>query len=294
MCNIIEIQFVDYALLYGEERRAYSDFAVKNALTSGGRVYSMIEKEVAVGYICVLCEPNINTITYAYTTETHRNQGVFSKLVAFVIENFNKPIRVSISTNIPAFMCVKHICQKYGFVMGNKCVVYSANASDFVKWEQYMQKTGDRLVAYLEKQGYTTISFENAQECVLKQVYDSEKSGFANKLSVRPFFENTDKCLDKKASYIAVKNGDVVAYTLITKPDKNSFVFEHISVAEEYYGSGCILLPFAKSMERFKIHECKRASYAMYENNTHANAFRKKILEIVTSKQTIFENYILY
>lgn len=50
MHSIMAIQFIDYVILYGEERSAYSDFAVKNAIASGGCVYSMIDENRAVGY----------------------------------------------------------------------------------------------------------------------------------------------------------------------------------------------------------------------------------------------------
>ena len=124
-------------------------------------------------------------------------------------------------------------------------------------------------------------------------MYHSDDNEDTNLLSTKVFFDNANKFLDKDLSFLATKNGKLAAYSFVSRPDSKSAVFEHISTSEEYKGTGCIFLPFAKSMEEFKNSGCNRAAYVMYDDNTHANAFRKKLLERVTASHHKSYNFVL-
>lgn len=291
MHKIMEGSYMDYLFLFGEWRSAYADLSARNA-EKNGKIYLYFEDGRALGY---LCTENINEtcrILYAYTLPEQRNRGIFTELLKTVKMEASQPVRLNISETKDCFETVRHVLEKLQFQEESSCIIFSGKSEDFKNWERYMEKKGRRLCDVLYEQGFSCTSFADADPALLKQLYDSGTNGFQNKLDVRPFLDNTNKCLDSEMSFMAVKNQVIAAYTLTRRPDQRSAVFEHISVHEDYLGSGCILLPFAATMEMFKKFGCRRAVYAMYENNRHANAFRKKLLGRVTSSQKRSYNFI--
>jgi hypothetical protein len=181
-----------------------------------------------------------------------------------------------------------------GFFEESKCTIRSSGEwEDFLNWERYMDKVGNKFCEILIRQGFECVSFSEASESQLDELYHSDENEYRNTLSTKIFFDNKSKCLDKNMSFLATKDGKLAAYNLVSHPDAKSAVFEHISTSEEYIGTGCIFLPFAKSMEEFKKSGCRRAAYVMYEDNTHANAFRKKLLERLTVSQHVSHNFAL-
>ena len=99
--------------------------------------------------------------------------------------------------------------------------------------------------------------------------------------------------MDWDMSFLAVKKHKLAAYSLVSRPDERSVIFQHISEGKEFVGSGVIFLPFAASMGMFPVFHCNRAAYAMYENNDRANAFRRKLLTVVTSTERYYHNFVL-
>ena len=156
-----------------------------------------------------------------------------------------------------------------------------------------MSDMGGKLCSALERQGYSYVSFADADNSLIDKIYHSGENSFGNRLDVKVFFDNPQKNMNRDMSFATVKDGSLAAYTLVSCPDRTSAVFEHISAGEKYIGSGCILLSFAGSMESFKRFGCRRAAYAMYDENGRANAFRRKLLQNVTSTSARSENYIL-
>lgn len=293
MRKIIECSLTDYVFLFGDFRTGFSDYSVKSSLESGGAVYMVLEDNETAGLLCVRCEGNVSVIAFAFTVEKYRRRGIFTYLLLYASERWRKPIKLNISTEKEHYDVISDICIKLGFVHNSTCIVYSGKSEDFVRWEEYMDKKGSKLCAMLERQGYSCVSFAAADKQQLDKIYNSGNDSFGNELDVKPFFDNPQKKMSKDMSFIVIKDNEPQAYTLISCPDKHSAVFEHISASESYVGSGCILLAFARSMEMFKKNNCRRAAYAMYETNLHANKFRQKLLGKVTSSEKRTENYIL-
>jgi GNAT superfamily N-acetyltransferase len=284
---------MDYLFLFGDVRTAYSDMSVKTAIASDGNVFMAWEENHPVGYICLSEELEKTNILYAFTVPEMRRKGVFSELLAHAVQHSPRSLRLSISDSHKCYGIISHTCRKQGFEMQSSCIVYSGKSGDFIRWKEYMAGTGGTMCEILERQGFSCVSFADADQDLLDQILFSDKSEFGNQLDVRAFFENPYKRMNRNMSFAAVKDGELAAYTLVSSPDASSAVFEHISASRKQIGSGCILLPFSKAMESFEKYGCRRAAYAMYEDNEHANNFRKKLLDKVTSSRKRSENYIL-
>ncbi len=291
--KIINSSYTDYLCLFGDFRTAFSDLSAKIAYKFG-KLYIMMENDFPIGYICAENDDLFCNVIYAYTIPDKRNCEVFSELLRFIISTSDRDVRLNITENRESFTVVDHVRRKLNFAIESTCIVFSGKSDDFGNWERYMEETGNKFCEILLRQGYKSISFAEADNSLIENLYHSKNSDFQNRLDVRPYINRKSKCLDKDMSFMAVKENTITAYTLVRRPNQKSAVFEHISVHEKYIGSGCILLPFASSMKMFKEFGCWRAAYAMYENNSHANAFRKKLLKKVTSSQKRSYNYIYY
>lgn len=282
---------MDYLFLFGDFRTAYSDMAAGCAEKTG-QILILLESDLPAGYLLTDREPGQCTVLYGYTVPDRRNRGIFSELLAAVISGSDCSVRLSITENKECFPAVKHVCEKAGLRHASSCIIFGGRSEDFENWEVYMARTGSKFCDILLRQGYRCISLAEADDSVTEALYDSGSSDFHNRLDVRPYLDHGAMRLDRSMSFLAVKDHTIAAYTLVRRPDPASAVFEHISAHEKYIGSGCILLPFARSMEKFRELECRRAVYAMYEDNSHANAFRKKLLGKVTSSQKRSHNFI--
>ena len=294
MQKIINGTYTDYIFLFAKGRTAFSDLSVKGALKSGGRLYILLKNNLAAGYLCIVNEENIARVLYVYTAPNYRNSGVCKNLLKHACKNSDRKIKVCISEELENFSCIKKACLSLGFFEESKCVIHSSGAGkDFSNWVNYMDNVGNKFCEILIRQGFECFSFNEVSASLIDELYHSDENDYKNPLSTKIFFDNANKCLDKNFSFLATKGGKLAAYSLVSRPDVRSAVFEHISTSEEYRGTGCIFLPFAKSMEEFRKAGCNRAAYVMYEDNTHANAFRKKLLERVTVSRHISHNFVL-
>lgn len=290
--KITDGSYLDYIFLFGEYRTAYTDICMKNSLFTNGHIYIAHCDNKAVGYIITENSSDKISVSYAFTVPQKRNCGVFSLLLKYVSDISHKTVDFRITENSDYYEIIKNSAEKIGFVSEFSCIVYSCKSEDFRNWEEYMQMTGNKFCDILIRQGFVTLSFSDLNEIQTEKLLSSCSNEFENQLDIRPYLENPNKCLDKNMSFITLKNNEIAAYTLVSCPDEISVVFEQISSAKRYISSGVIILPFSKAMESFKKHACKRASYAMYENNIHANAFRYKLLEKLTSEQKRSINFI--
>lgn len=294
MRKIINGTYTDYVFFFGGKRTAYSDLSVKGALKSAGKLYIMLEDTLAAGYLCIVNEENIARVLYVYTAPMYRNNGICKTLLKHACENADRKIKVCISEELENFPFIKKACLSLGFFEESKCIIHSSGkGKEFSNWVNYMDKVGNKFCEILIRQGFECVSFGEASASQIEEVYHSDENEYKNTFSAKVFFDNANKCLDKNMSFLATKDGKLAAYSLVSRPDTESAVFEHISTSEEHRGTGCIFLPFAKSMEEFRKSGCTRAAYAMYEDNTHANAFRKKLLERVTVSQHVSYNFVL-
>ena len=108
------------------------------------------------------------------------------------------------------------------------------------------------------------------------------------------FLDNPANMLSWEMSCLAMKDDRLAAYVLVTQNSPTKAVFEHISESNAEQGTGLILLPYAASMKNvFEGSGVQTISYAMYESNAHANAFREETLNMLDPTITVSENYFL-
>ena len=293
MLEIKEITLTDYYFMMFGMRTCFTDLCARSADSSGGRIIMALYEQKPVGFVCFERGRNETRLLCCFTREDCRRQGVFTELLKYAKNTLPRPIKMSIAEEHRSFAAVDAALRKAGFVSDGRCVVFRGERNDYPEWERFMERSGSGMCAYLGRRGFSAVPFSQLSEAALERIKNSTSNDYEGDISALGFFENPAKNMDMDASFAAVKDGVPEAFVLVSRPDEGSFVFEIISASKKYMTTGVVLLPFAHSMCAFKDSGSGKIRYAMYESNVHANAFRKKLLDKVTSARKYSDNYIL-
>ena len=272
---------------------AFSMQCVKRSAASG-MLFGARKDGKYAGYLCAAAESGVIRILYAFTVPDFRRQGVFTDLMRFTADHAKAPIRVNIAQNSEYHDAVSEVCRRLGFKQEESARVYTCRKDMYYVWQQFMNEKGNRLSSYLQRRGYQVASFAEAPEGMIEQLRNSPRSEYKNMLDPAAFLDNPANMLSWEMSCLAMKDDRLAAYVLVTQNSPTKAVFEHISESNAEQGTGLILLPYAASMKNvFEGSEVQTVSYAMYESNAHANAFREETLNMLDPSITVSENYYL-
>ena len=293
MITVERISLLSYLLSFSGHRSSYADRCARAAAEKGVLLAAEQDGSPA-GYICAVEETGGLLITYAYTAEELRRQGVFSEMMKVLTGIAgNRPLRLSIKAGHPFFAAFESVCGKNGFQQTEPVKTYICRSEDLERnWQAFMESRGSRLCAALEKLNFSAVSFADAPKELLGQVYFSPESDYANSLDPKPFFDVKARNMLYDMSFAAVKNGRLAAYVLTVGAGKDTAIFEHISSHKNMQMTGAVLLPFCRSIEEFFRQGMKTSSYAMYDSNSDAGAFRNKVLSVFDTRCSEVINFI--
>lgn len=288
--NICKLNMLEYYIAFAGHHTALSNHYAAQADACSGLFCARIDGAYA-GFLCVLDETDYFRISYAMTVPQYRNRGVFTGLLQYIISRSNRPLRITMSSGHAFYESLRSIVEKLGFTALEKVHVFSCVREDKDKWDAFMEEKGERLCNTLRRAGYQEVCFQEMNQDLRNQLRLSDKSDFGNMFHPAAYLDDDTKKLSYDLSFSAVRDGNLAAYCLVAMGDQKSAMFEQISVSKKEQGRGVILLPYASSVKRFFDHDLEQAFYAMYDSNRHANAFRKRILQIFPTKECVLENY---
>lgn len=294
MREIKEASYTDYIFLFGMCRNAQTDGSVKRALEGGGKILILYEDAAAAGFLCYERFLEHYNVLYAYTVENKRDTGIFTELMQYFKDNKILPVICVMSVEAKSYGFVSAALKKLGFKCEESCEMYECDENGYAEWERYMHEKGHKLIEMLERQGFVCRLFSESSPELLDELYHSHENEFKNHLYPRQYFDNKYKNMNPDMSFIAEKDGHLAAYCLVRSFKSGYVIFEQNSAAEKYRGTGVIFLPYAKAMENLKRFNVKRAYYSIDSDNEHANAFRKKILDRITSHHNHSESYVCF
>jgi len=290
MVHITKMFPLEFHIAFAGSRTALSDLLASQTGNLGG-IYGARVDGTYAGFLIAADDVEHIRITYAFTVPEFRRQGVFTSLMQHVKDLYQQGIRMTIPSTHECYEILKHTCEILGFTAQERVHVFSCSRKDEDRWRLFMEKKGKRLCDMLRMHGYNPVCFRTMGESLTSQLRDSDHSAYGNMFHPALFLDDPAKKLSLDLSFAAEKNGRLASYCLVIMVNDTSAVFEQISVSSEEMGQGVILLPYVYSMERFFEMDLQSAYYAMYESNKHANAFRKKVLKIFPSNETVQENY---
>lgn len=142
---------------------------------------------------------------------------------------------------------------------------------------------------FLLRDGSVCIPFCEMNDSIRNRLINSPTNSFSNTLNPAKLLQN-DKNVDFEISTVLVKNGELVAYTLVTRPAQNTVSVEQISEAQNELGSGRIVAPLCLSLEAIRKNpEITMMKMTISNSNTSSNSFVTEILkgQEITSTQNI-------
>ncbi len=284
---------LENSIAFAGYHTAFSMQCVKRSAACG-MLFGARKDGKYAGYLCAVAESGIIRILYAFTVPEFRKQGVFTELMRFAADNAKATVRVNIVRHHEYHDVVAGVCRKLEFRQAESVNIYTCHKDMYPVWENFMSEKGSRLSAYLKRRGYKVSSFAEAPESIISQLHNSPYTEYRNMLDPSVFLDFPENRLSWEMSCVAMRDDRLAGYVLVTQNSPTKAVFEHISESNAEQGTGLILLPYAEAMKRvFADNGILTISYAMYESNSHANAFREETLNMLKPSVSVSENYFL-
>ena len=281
--KIINGTYRDYLFLFGESRTAYSDLCAKKSAAEKN-LYIMLEDNFPAGYICAnVSERNLN-VTYAFTAQEKRRQGIFTALLKYLTQlDKISAVIVQVAEYQENFDSIVKICKAAGFSENSVLKTFRADWASLIDWKEnyfdkFMAARGQKYVEYFARRNFKIYSFDDAPKKYLEQLYRSGENFFENPLEVKSFFDGYNKNLVvNELSFILAKDDKLAGYFLTSSPDGKSIIVEQIALAKKYLNSGAILPLWNKFVYTLHERKCENLVFAVHADNLPALNFDAKI-----------------
>lgn len=282
----------EYALAFNKDRTYLSDRNAQKA-SKRGRLFCMQENDNYIGFICTAYEYENETITYAYTKEQYRNQGVFTSLVEYIFNTSKKHVQLWILEDHPYYQIVDDCLKKIGCYGAESFHFFTLKNHDSPAWQKLKKENHiEECCQWLKKNDYQVYSFAEADEQILEQVKNSHNSDFKNALNPAVFFEPSSTKPFAEMSFVVVKDNRLVAYTLFFKSTDNGAILEQISTSAETKNSGVIILALFASWDYFFENNYSKCTFGIHPHNIESNSLKRIFENYFQMSEATMKNYI--
>ena len=223
---------------------------------------------------------------YLFTYPEQRRRGYARQLIRRLAEQLDGYLRAHIIQTHPYYDAMLTCLQSLGFVVNDASCVYSVEV-DGRFWARMEELNLVRVKEFLLRGGLTCTPLCAAGEELRRQLMDSPRSRFANQLNPAELLRNPAAHVDETLSMLLVKNGELLAYTLILRPSAEVVQIEHIAEAKEEIGGGTIVAPLCATLEAMRkdlqIHKMK---LTISDGNQRSYQFVMEILKGLSIEET--------
>ena len=294
MLQANELYYLQYLMMFPAEWRSpMSDYYMKTADSKSGKAFVLKDDEEPVAYAVLVRENQGWILKYIYTDRDKRRMGYASYLIREIILRTEKYVRVHIVHSHPFYNAIAACLNKLGFVINDTSCVYSVTVGNSL-WERVDELNLVSKKGFLLRGGAVCIPFCEMSDSIREQLINSSSNSFGNTLNPAPLLQNKSENVDSTISTVLVKNGELKAYTLITRPSRNSISLEHISEAQSEIGSGRIVAPLCASFEAIRKHpEITMMKLTISDSNKRSYRFVMRMLESQEIGVTKNTSYII-
>lgn len=280
MKTIDELNYLQYLVLFPAEWRcALSDYYMKTADSPSGRAFVLKDDEKPVAYAVLVRENDGWVLDYIFTDKSKRRMGCAEYLIREIVSRTENYLRVHIIRSHPFFDAVSACLNKLGFSVNDTSCVYTVDVGENL-WKRMDEKQLMRMKEFLLRDGSCCIPFCKMNDSIKNQLLNSPTNRFSNTLNPASVLQNNGESIDLSISTVLVKNGELVAYTLITRPTLGSISIEQVSEAQNKIGTGKIVASVCASFEAVrKIPEITRIKMTISDKNTRSYRFAMKMLK---------------
>lgn len=280
MLQTQELYYLQYIMLLPAEWRCpLSDYYMKAADSECGRAFLLKADEKPVAYAVLAKERQGWILKYIYTDKNERRNGYAAHLIREIIQRTEKYLRVHIIQSQPYYNAVAACLNKLGFVMNNTSCVYSVAVGEKL-WARMDELKLVRMKEILLRSGSLCIPFCDMDDDIRNQLLCSATSSFSNSLDPAPLLQNGAYNADPALSTVLVKNGELKAYSLVTRPSPGTVTVEQISETRSEIGRGKVIAPLCASFEAIRsIPEITAMKMTISDKNKRSNKFVMKLLK---------------
>lgn len=222
-------------------------------------VLAIFMNEKAIGFFIVNALNKLENAVCrcVWLKQAYRNKGLLSS-VFFALKTYAKQqgckgIDVKIPLQAPYFLNIESALLENGFVQADSvhvlayCEVSEESKKIFEEiYERYIQRVEKRSV----RQGYSLLCWRELAQEQRTLLIDDNTNGFGQDFHLRPLLQGAKGEFLEDYSYFVLRDGLVVALTIVLKTDEHSAVFWLIAVHEQYKSKGLFIPAFGKSMQQ--------------------------------------------
>lgn len=151
-----------------------------------------------------------------------------------------------------------------------------------------------RLSDSAEKRGYSTLPFSELTKEQKEQIRKDPDREFAPELHTALLMDDRVGGISERLSTAALKDGKVVAYSVIRSPAKSRCIFEILCVAKSKRKSSAVILPIARSIRELIAGGYDSLTFAVYDQNREMLPVIERNFSSVIESGRIQHNMILF
>ena len=226
---------------------------INKTIISGGAIVTLRRGEEILSLAVMEYSADELSFDQLVTAPQYRHQGYGSELFhrLLAVSDKTKNVIASLNTSFESYPFMKKILLKEGFTQRGSYTTYIAGIEELLQdsRQENIAHCRRRLLSRAERDGFSLVSFSEADEKLLDAVRLSRSNDFKNTLDPSSLFKIPNYILRDK-SFILAKNGEAAAYSILSEAFPDMAEFDQLAAAEKYRSSGLALLPGFASFDR--------------------------------------------
>lgn len=182
------------------------------------------------------------------------------------------------------------LAESFGFASTSLLHIFSSSSIVRPKALEYI-KHMKTLSDYVLKRGYTFCSFSELSDDAKNYICDNPENEFADYLQSGKYIKNNSEIFCEDCSFVVLKDGKPVAYSIIRMPSNGKYIFENLCVAKNCRNSGAIAPILYSSLNALVSKDCTSVTFAVYDENAESLPLIKKHFKTLISKEKLQINY---
>ncbi len=280
-----EIDLFEYLKDFEALRTALSDYYIK---TKDCRIFGAYENGPGVGFL--LCEER-RTREILFLCAENDDTEIKGRLLRAFLDTLPAGTAVRWRIVNDTGNASTSLAVSCGFAAERILHVfrYTSDATAVQSVIDTYSPLSDRM----EARGYVAKPFEQLTENELCQIRDNPDGEFEACLESGKHIRGVTGRLDEKCSFAAVKDGKVIAYTVVVAHGEKHCIVENVSVARSARRGGTFLLPFLRMLGAIIQRNYATISFAIYETNTAMLPMMRKHFSALITAETVQHSYVL-
>ncbi len=250
-----------------------------------------------IGYLLLeLCDEATLELKYIFIEESQRGNGYGKWLIEHGVQQLKEEgleIRVTIISESNVEQSCSHLLEHYKLLPVNekKIVTYALGEETSEQWEEAYKPMLPLMDFVRNRMGVECVTVEEAPEELMKNILEENETYFDSHYNPKFILLGKRGPVDEKCSYIAYKNMEPVAISIILKSSMKRAIFELIVVAKNQRNRGAFILPVTSSVLAMREQGYEEFILCIYDENQQMQQVEKQMLggiDSTTKKQVTY------